>query len=96
MKYTIVDIPSFQIMGVSRSFSVQDAMQKIPLFWDEYFNNGWGEYACGQFGYCYDEHPTEGHFKYAIGNRCDLASDGTLHIFNRPDRSKLPQGFELI
>jgi len=95
MKYTIEEKKEFQILGVSRSFHAPEALKEIPAFWSEYFQKGYGEIACGQFGYCFDEKP-HGSFRYAIGNLCMVGSDGVLHIFNRPDRAGIPQGFELL
>lgn len=95
MKYTVVQQKAFLLLGVCRRFHVSRAKQEIPAFWDEYFRKGYGEIACGQFGCCFDERP-DGTFSYAIGNFCTRDAGGKLHIFNRPNRQQIPEGFELL
>lgn len=99
MKVVIEENPAFSVLAVGREFSEKSCMAEIPKFWQEYYARGYGEFACGQYGVCYGGKP-DGTFRYAIGNRCtpELCADGSTvyHIFNRPDRTEIPEGFELL
>ena len=99
MKVVIEEGPAFSVLAVSREFSEKSCMAEIPKFWREYYALGYGEFACGQYGVCYGGKP-DGTFRYAIGNRCtpESGADGSTvyHILNRPDRTEIPEGFELL
>lgn len=99
MKVVIEESPAFSILAAGREFSVKNCMAQIPGFWNEYYARGNGEFACGQYGVCYGMKP-DGTFRYAIGNRCvpESRADGSTvyHIVNRPDRTEIPDGFELL
>ncbi len=90
---------SFQILAVSREFHEKECFQEIPKFWKEYYAKGNGGIACGQYGVCYGGDGT-GKFRYAIGNECRMEThaDGSTvyHIFNCPDRTEIPDAFELL
>ena len=99
MKVVIEESPAFSVLAAGREFSVKNCMAEIPEFWNEYYARGNGEFACGQYGVCYGMTP-DGTFRYAIGNRCvpESRADGSTvyHIDNRPDRTEIPDGFELL
>lgn len=99
MNFIIEEMPSFSVLAVSREFSEKNCMAEIPEFWKEYYAQGCGEFACGQYGVCYGATP-DGTFRYAIGNRCttEQYADGSTvyHIFNCPDRTEIPAAFELL
>lgn len=99
MKYVIEEKMEFQILAASRIFSEETAKAQIPQFWQEYYGCGYGDIACGQYGVCCGGEGA-GKFRYAIGNACrvEKCADGSLlyHVFNCPDRKRIPAGFELL
>lgn len=98
MNYYVETLPEFTLLAVSREFHMKNCMMEIPKFWEEYYQLGYGKFACGQFGLCCCGKP-DGTFRYAIGNRCNVETDmngsAVYHIFNCPDRTEIPNGFEL-
>lgn len=50
MDYRIVKKEAFSVLGVSREFGYENAKQEIPLFWQEHYSSGKGEYVSGMFG----------------------------------------------
>lgn len=68
MDYKIVKKDSFTVVGVSRRFSYENAMQEVPVFWKEHYAAGNGNYVCGMFGVNID--PTMGgdEFEYIIAD----------------------------
>ncbi len=95
----IIEQKEFQILALCRRFRCADAAVLIPEFWKEYYANGNGEYACGEFGVSFDYLP-DGTFRYGIGNLCEverLDSESVVyHISNCRVRMELPPGFELL
>ena len=100
MNVTIEEKNSFQILAVSREFHEKNGFLEIPKFWTEYYAHGNADIACGQYGVCVCGGDGNGNFRYGIGNECrvEKRADGTsvYHIFNRPDRTEIPEGFELL
>lgn len=39
MKYTIVKMPAFKLVGFSKEFKFDEAYEKIPKFWNEFMQN---------------------------------------------------------
>ncbi len=99
MNCIIEEKASFQILAMSREFSEKECTAAIPEFWTEYYAQGFGKIACGQFGICYGG-SGNGTFRYAIGNECRIEKrqDGSTvyHVANCPDRAEIPAGFELL
>ena len=50
MDYKIVQKDSFTVLGVSKTFSYENAKAEIPKFWNEFFAAGNGKYVCGMYG----------------------------------------------
>lgn len=98
MNYKIETLPEFSVLTQIREFNQATSKAEIPKFWQEYYRNGNGEIACGQFGICFDCDSNE-TFHYGIGNRCELEqkADGltVYHVFACSDLTKIPEDFEL-
>ena len=98
MNYRIECLPEFTVLTKIREFDIKNSTEEIPKFWQEYYRNGNGETACGQFGICFDCN-ADGTFHYGIGNRCEVEQKSggatVYHVFACPDRTRIPDGFEL-
>lgn len=98
MKYTIESATEFTVLTKIREFHAESSSADVPKFWQEYYRNGYGKIACGQFGICFDcSH--SGTFHYGIGNRCEVEqmpdASTVYHVFACPDLTRIPDGFEL-
>lgn len=80
MEYKIVDRDPFPVLGVSETFSYEEADRAIPQFWTEHLASGRGAVVQGTYGICIDE-PMEGdRFEYLIADDC-------------PPNAAAPEGF---
>ena len=68
MDYRIVRKESFAVLGASKEFSYENAKQEIPLFWQEHYSSGKGEYVCGMFGINVDPQMGNEKFEYLIAD----------------------------
>lgn len=68
MDYKIVEKESFTVMGVSKTFSYDDAKTKIPQFWTEHYQTGKGKFVCGMYGVCMEESKGSDTFEYLIAD----------------------------
>lgn len=68
MNYKIEEMDAFTVYGVERAFHMDNSMQEIPKFWDEFFQKGLHEKVCPIFGICFDA-DAGGNFPYLIGDR---------------------------
>lgn len=68
MDYRIVRKESFAVLGVSKEFGYENAKQEIPLFWQEHYSSGKGEYVCGMFGVNIDPQMGNEKFEYLIAD----------------------------
>lgn len=68
MEYKLVKKNSFTIMGVTKTFSYEGAKEIIPQFWEKYYEEGNGKYACGMFGINIDEEMAQNNFEYIIAD----------------------------
>ena len=68
MDYRIVQKESFAVLGVSKEFGYENAKQEIPLFWQEHYSSGKGEYVCGMFGINIDPQMGNEKFEYLIAD----------------------------
>lgn len=83
MNYEIETMETFQVIGFSRTFSMLDAYEKIPLFWNAYSQKcSQQAYSpaifsvldrckVGEFGVCIDEDSRDGTFRYMIAGKYD-------------------------
>lgn len=102
MEYKIVEKSAFTVMGRSGRFNSETSYTEIPLFWDEHYKNGGGEYIRGMFGVCIDCDGKD--FEYLIAdnyNPCLEIPDncvtreipaGTWAVF--PCRGALPKALQ--
>ena len=82
MDYRIVKKEAFAVLGVSKEFSYENAKQDIPLFWQEHFASGKGNYVCGMFGINIDPQMGNEKFEYFIADIYNPSID-------------IPKGFEV-
>ncbi|MCI9442650.1 MAG: AraC family transcriptional regulator [Ruminococcus sp.] len=75
MDYRIVRKESFAVLGVSKEFGYENAKQEIPLFWQEHYSSGKGEYVCGMFGVNIDPQMGNEKFEYLIADIYNPAVD---------------------
>lgn len=68
MDYKIVEKESFTVMGVSKTFSYDDAKTQIPQFWTEHYQTGKGKFVCGMYGVCMEESKGPDTFEYLIAD----------------------------
>lgn len=50
MDYRIIKKEAFAVLGASKEFSYENAKQEVPLFWQEHYSSGRGNYVGGMFG----------------------------------------------
>lgn len=82
MDYRIVKKEAFTVLCVSKEFSYENAKQEIPLYWQEHYSSGKGEYVCGMFGINIDPQMGNEKFEYLIADAYNPAVD-------------IPDGFEV-
>lgn len=80
MECKIVKKSSFTVIGVSRTFSYDNAKTEVPQFWTEHYKNGGGKTVCGMYGINIDQSMSGKEFEYLIADDYN----GT---------SKVPSGF---
>lgn len=68
MDYRITKKEAFTVLGVSKEFSYENAKQELPLFWQEHYASGKGEYVCGMFGINIDPQMGNEQFEYLIAD----------------------------
>lgn len=68
MDYRIVQKESFAVLGVSKEFGYENAKQELPLFWQEHYSSGKGQYVCGMFGINIDPQMGNEKFEYMIAD----------------------------
>lgn len=81
MDYKIEKKPSFDVLAMTRVVDEQSSKQEIPIFWKEFFDQGYNKVVCGWYGIC---HESQGdRFRYSIA---DPYEEG----------APIPEGFEKI
>lgn len=75
MDYRIVQKDSFTVLGVSKTFSYENAKAEIPKFWNEFFAAGNGKYVCGMYGVNHDKDMAGDRFEYLIADNYNPAAD---------------------
>lgn len=79
MDYTIKTILPFKVVGFQKIFDMETAYEKIPEFWDEFFEakashglasdqQAISKYDIGEYGVCIDD-IGEGKFRYLIAGK---------------------------
>ena len=69
MEYKIVEKEAFEVIGVSRRFSMEEGSTLIPKFWTEHFQFGKGEIICGMYGICINQNSDAKDFEYLIADK---------------------------
>ena len=67
MDYKIERMDAFTVVGMEKSFQMDNSIQEIPKFWAEFFQKGMNEKVCPVFGICFDA-DASGKFPYLIGD----------------------------
>ncbi|MDD3212849.1 MAG: AraC family transcriptional regulator [Eubacteriales bacterium] len=80
MDYSLETLGGMTVIGLGRKFNYEDALKKIPGFWDEYYQKGLNQQVPGMIGVCFDNDDGP-DFTYLIGSFCE------------PDAA-VPEGFE--
>lgn len=75
MDYRIVKKEEFTVLGVSKTFTYENAMEQVPMFWQEHFQSGGGQYVCGMFGINIDEKMGQDTFEYWIADMYNPIKD---------------------
>ena len=83
MKPRIESKDAMTFLGMGRDFSMAASQAEIPLFWQEFLAQGYGETVCGAFGLCVGMDNDDSALRYYIADLC------------APDAS-VPKGFEKI
>lgn len=68
MDYRIEKKEAFTVLGVSKTFTYEEAKKEIPEFWKEHYALGNGKYVCGEFGINIDEQMGNDSFEYLIAD----------------------------
>ncbi|MBR4027101.1 MAG: AraC family transcriptional regulator [Lachnospiraceae bacterium] len=68
MEYKIVKKEAFTVIGVSKTFSYENAKKDVPKFWQEVYATEHGKYVKGMFGINIDEQMGEDSFTYWIAD----------------------------
>lgn len=66
--YKIVEKEAFTVMGISKKFSYENAVEEIPKFWKKFFGDGKNEFVCGMYGINMDEEMEGNAFEYMIAD----------------------------
>lgn len=68
MDYKIVKKDAFTVAGLSGVFSYERAVEEVPAFWQEYFQNVDERKLCGLYGINIDEDMSGDEFEYMIAD----------------------------
>jgi len=75
MDYKIAPKDAFTVIGVSRVFQYENAMEEIPSFWTDHYKTGKGETVCGMYGVNIDESMGGNEFEYLIADNYNPIMD---------------------
>lgn len=75
MDYRIEKKEAFTALGAAKTFSYENAKEKVPEFWKEHYAAGNGQYVCGMFGINIDEQMGNDTFEYLIADMYDPVKD---------------------
>jgi AraC family transcriptional regulator len=73
MDYKITQKDSFTVIGVSKTFTYENAKTEITKFWEEYYTAGNGGLVWGMYGINHDESMTGDKFEYLIADNYNPA-----------------------
>jgi len=75
MDYKIVEKDAFTVIGMSRVFQYENAMEDVPKLWTEFLKAGKGNNICGMYGINIDESMSGNKFEYLIADNYNAAMD---------------------
>lgn len=75
MDYKIVEKDTFTVVGVSKVFQYENAMEEVPKLWTEFFNTGKDKTVCGMYGVNIDENMGGNEFEYLIADNYNPVTD---------------------
>lgn len=75
MDYKIIKKEAFTVLGASKEFRYENAKQEVPLFWQEHYSSGRGNYVGGMFGINIDPQMGNETFEYLIADIYNPALD---------------------
>ncbi len=74
MNYKIEQMDAFTVAGVQQEFQMNNSLQEIPKFWQEFFEQQMQQKVCPVFGICFDADES-GKFPYMIADFLKSGSD---------------------
>ena len=75
MNYKIVNKDAFTVVGVSKVFKYENAVNDVPKFWEEFFKTGKNETICGMYGINMDQEMSGNEFEYMIADDYNKSSE---------------------
>ena len=75
MDYKMEKKASFTVLANEKEFTYENTKQEVPLFWQEHYASGKGQYICGMFGINIDEQMGNERFQYLIADIYDPAKE---------------------
>lgn len=68
MDFKIVEKPAFTVVGYAKKFKYDTAPSEVPVFWNDYFQNGKHNVICGMYGINHDITMGGNEFEYMIAD----------------------------
>lgn len=75
MDYKIVEKEAFTVIGLSRVFPYENAMQEVPKLWAEFHKMAVSSSICSMYGINIDESMGGNKFEYLIADNYNAAAD---------------------
>lgn len=75
MEYKIVEKEAFTVIGLSRVFQYEEALESVPKLWAEFMQMTDGSAICSRYGVNIDESMSGNQFEYLIADNYHAAMD---------------------
>lgn len=75
MDYKIIEKEAFEVIGLSRAFQYENAMEEVPKLWAEFSNPGKNNGICSVYGINIDESMGGNEFEYLIADNYNAEMD---------------------
>lgn len=75
MDYKIVEKDAFTVVGLSKVFQYENAMEVVPQLWAEFNQTAKFDEICGIYGINIDANMSGNEFEYLIGDNYDAAAE---------------------
>jgi len=75
MDYKIVEKDAFTVIGLSRVFQYENAMEEVPKLWTEFMDTGKSDAICSVYGINIDESMSGNEFEYLIADNYNARVD---------------------